>query len=245
MFCAADSSGKVWCLQSNSCKGYSSYLCIISWAGRERGFCALWRRSSRFFYVSLQCDTPLFTFFCLSVLTLLALFFQALKSLALVLLVDGSFRFNVILVLVQKPGCLTASPLCIRPWQVSPALMHLLKAWLFIHFLFTIFGYMPGLGNYQPGYFFTLPCSLCCLISALETHGVGFQGWILYQCFWPIYLNKLFFLIIFLLFWIKTEDSRPFLFALQTHQNTAKHFHLQTKIWQINQTFSSLLWACL
>lgn len=42
-----------------------------------------------------------------------------------------SFHFNVLLdflVLGQKPGCLTASPFCIRPCQVSPALMHLLKA---------------------------------------------------------------------------------------------------------------------
>lgn len=149
------------------------------------------------------------------------------------------------LVLVQKPDCLTASPLCTRPWQVSPALMHLLEAWLFIHFLFTIFGYMPGLGNYQSGVFFYVAYSLCSLISASETHGVGTGFTPGNQCFWAIYLNKVFFSIIFLLFWIKTEDSRPFLFALRTHQNTAKYFHLQMEIWQINCTFSSWLWACL
>lgn len=42
MFCGVDDSGNVCCLQSETCfsccEGYSSYLCIISWAGRERGF---------------------------------------------------------------------------------------------------------------------------------------------------------------------------------------------------------------
>lgn len=106
------------------------------------------------------------------------------------------------LVLVQKPGCLTASPLCIRPCQVSPALMHLLKAWLFINFLFTIFRYTPGLGNDQSCFFHV---ALLFLFSSMnmKTHGVGIGLTPGNLCFRLIYLYELFSGLSFLLFWTK------------------------------------------
>lgn len=90
--------------------------------------------------------------------------------------------------------------------------MHLLKACLFIHFLYTIFRCTPELGNYQSCSFHIALLFLFSYIS-MENHGVGTGLTSGNQCFLPIYLYELSFWIIFSAFPMKTlKMPWPFFF---------------------------------
>lgn len=111
--------------------------------------------------------------------------------------------------------------------RLMTALMHFLKAWLFINFLYTIFRYTPGLGNDQLWFFHVVLLLLFSYIS-MENHGVGPGLTSGNQCFQPIYL-WIVFLDFFSAFLMKTlKMPWPFFFSLLAHKKIAKLSHLQT-----------------
>lgn len=194
----------------------------MSW--KRKGIRALWRNSSSFSSASLQCDTPLFTFFFIYLFFPPLLLLQSFRQLVSGFGLAGGCRFS--------SQCVTgffwfwSRSQLVSQWllfaldtvRLLSVLMHLLKAWFFIHFLYTTFRYTPGLGNDQ-SCFFMLPCSFLCQHGKPVGTGLTSGN----PCFQPIYLHELPFWIIFSAFPIKTlKMSWPSFFTFLTHKNIAK-----------------------
>lgn len=138
---------------------------IMSW--KRKGIRALWRNSSSFSSASLQCDTPLFTFFLINLFFPPLLLLQSFRQLESGFGLAGGCRFSFQCVTGFFWFWSRSQP--VSQWllfaldtvRLLSALMHLLKAWFFIHFLYTTFRYPPRLGNDQ-SCFFMLPCSFLC-----------------------------------------------------------------------------------
>lgn len=188
-------------------EGYSGYLCIISWAGREKGICALWRNSSSF--SSLFNVMPLFTFTNESLSPtrlLLQSFWQS--DFGFGLAGGCRFSFQCVTGFFGSGAEASLSHNTLDTARLINALMYILKAWLFIHFLYTIFRYTPGLRNGQ-SCFFHVALLFLFSYTSMENHGVGIGN----HCFQPIYLYELSFWIIFSAFLVKTvKIPQPFFF---------------------------------
>lgn len=217
-------------------EGYSGYLCIISWAGRERGSCPLKKLLQFLFCLSSMSCTPIYIFLFISFPPSspppLAPIFQAVRVWLWAcwgMQIFISMCYWIFLVLEQKPACLTLSPFALDTVRLISELILLLKAQLFINFLYTIFKYTPGLGNDQSCFLHVALLFLFSYIS-MENHGVGTGLTPRNQCFQPISPYELSFWIIFSSFLIKTlKMPSPFFFPFLTYKNIAKLSHLQSR----------------
>lgn len=223
-------------------EGYSGYLCIISWAGfvsfeetPPASLLSLFKvihHYLHFFFIHLFLPTSS----CSNLSGSLSLNLGLLRRLQILI----SMCYWIFWLWSRSQPVSQWLFFALGTTKLISALMHLLKPWLFIYFLYTIFRYTPEPGNDQSCFLHVALLFLFSYIS-MENHGVGTGLTSGNQCFQPIYLCELSFWIIFSAFLMKTlKLPWSFFVFLPDSQKYSKNFPFT----DLTSSYLSVLSTC-